>query len=384
MVSSKNTFVPHTIIRRKPAPTQIELEITKRVSEIASLTLPTKKALKNYFSQTKWAQPRWAKYLSPLWGMEHIDVQLKKLAQELTNTELGFRFPESIEEYVSVLWITDRSIFGIITALRSEGVLMQVLPQKVEKKSRQETTRDTFAIGHRAKEDFLSMVWRYVGTHGDLSSTREHLIFTPNILRKEIRLHFQRSGLRHKNIIDFWQELLANTNITSWEENGWSYDITTSTLAKVQDGWSYIFPIPMRFFQKKEETPKNNTSSVEYFQKMLEEVKMAKWEFRALLEGILSASQGKSAPGTRWTKKPANYHLNLDWDNGFYVQLDGERRAIDIVYRVWHHRDLYYGKELLRNLREDQLSPCTISGNADRRIIEYTTENGWKMCFSLA
>lgn len=383
MVSSKNTFVQHTVFRRNPGPTELEVATAKRISEIASLTLPSKKALKSYFSETKWAQPRWATHLSPLWGRENLDVHLKNLANEINDVKLGFRFPESMAEYVEILWIKDASIFGIILALRSELVVTKAPPPQVMEKSQREKTKDAFVIGHRAKDDFLSLIWRH--TDEDISSTGRFLIFTPNSRRKDILLHLQRTATSNKSVVEFWQKFIAtNTDMVSIEEDDWKYDDTTSTFTKLQGDWTYTFTIPVRFFRDKKELPKNNTSSVEYFQKMLEEVKIAKWEFRALLEGILSTSQGKSAPGTRWTKKPANYHLNLDWDNGFYVQLDGERRTIDIVYRVWHHRDLYYGKELLRNLREDQLSPCTVSGDADRRIIEYTTENGWKMRFSLA
>lgn len=131
-------------------------------------------------------------------------------------------------------------------------------------------------------------------SEGDLSATQEHLIFTRNILRKQIYLHFQRVGLRNRGVLSFWQEFLENNDMKSLESDGYFFDSSTSALTKVQDGWSYIFIIPLSFFREARKIPRSDQSTVEDLTKMLMEIREAKNEFRELLEEILSTSGSKS------------------------------------------------------------------------------------------
>ncbi len=382
MESRKETFVPHTLTRRAPASTALERDTANRVAVIENLPLPDKKSLSRFFSQDHDTQPRWAKYLSPIWWEEDIDIKLRQLAQRLNNEKLGFRFPETLAEYAKILEITDVSIFGIIIALRWEKRLTLEAPPNPPRKPRRAITKDTLVIGHRAKEDFLSMLSRH--SEGDLSATQEHLIFTRNILRKQIYLHFQRVGLRNRGVLSFWQEFLENNDMKSLESDGYFFDSSTSALTKVQDGWSYIFIIPLSFFREARKIPRSDQSTVEDLTKMLMEIREAKNEFRELLEEILSTSGSKSTWSTRWIKKPSDYHLNLDWDVGFSLETNTKEKTLSIRYASWHPVDLNYGKDLLRIISPEKFTLCRVSGTLENRAIHYTSKNGWKLRFSLA
>ena len=379
--------------------------VKSAVSKIVTLPIARKKELIDYFSAQEGWQTRYAKHLSPLAGNDEIDLALRNLAWRLGNTERGFRFPESMQEYASIFWVKDPSVLGIIIAIRWETLMgpVHTEPKKVKKQptdkrqppqERRFLQEESLAIAHAWKAHFIWVISSL--TKAD-RLTFSGIHFERTLANKRIEYTYQRSGVTRKGMVQFWNTFLTEQTIEWFKQRG--YDILQEDarirFVREEGEWKHVFLLPlgvritsdiakMKQLEAVQTTilTTKPSDSIE----VLAETKKAKQEFCNILENLLSSKGIKPERWQRWTRKPKDFHLKFNWDIGFHAGVDTDNKVIRLKYSEWAPTHLNYGKSALWLLEKEEfeLSTCSVTGKFKKRVITYTATNGWNISFSLA
>ncbi len=382
---------PQTIIRGS-----LSTNPAGQVENLMNFSLPTRKQLVAFFLEMEGSQTRYAKHLSPLWGEDELDIKLRNLAKRLSNKKLGVRLPESMAEYVSVLGITDASIFGIIIALRWEGTTSKpsetarLMPSIARLPRRKQHTQESMWVENDWKEHFISTLSNIAWVQGQIIHT---ITSRRNIRNKIVDHSYQKRWLQRNLLTDFWSTLLTDTNIETLKKEWYSLDTWTHfTLTRESSGWTHVFHLPVgvnigESREAKNSDTKNNKpvfESTEKLQDHLKNIAQAKKEFREILEWKMKTIPQEERQKNRGVRKPRDFHLILDWDVWFDQKIDLEKKTISLSYRAWYPRDLNYAKDLLGIMNPLYLDPVWVTGEGEKRVLTYTVSTGWNISLILA